>query len=181
LAQLYGLEIESDVQHNNALVKRLFKGLAKGHWCGKTVLVAWKHEFLGGLAQQLGCVDCPVDYPEPVFDEVWQLKYVYDVGGTQVIQSSRMKPTAGPGTESKTVRRALKRKKVRKGATKRVRKEAASSTPLKTWSVYSTITAQNFDPLKFSFSAGDYTNGSPGGKWFHSHDTGSKTPNEGEM
>jgi len=183
LANRYGLKIQSDVEHNNGLVKKIFKGLASGHWCGKTVLVSWKHEYLASLAEQLGCSDCPDAYPDPSFDEVWQLKYVYDVLGTYIIQSSHMKPkattttTKGGQRERRELKSALKPNKSIESTT------TTTTTPQKKWSIYSTITAQNFDPLKFSLASGDYngdsSSSSAGGKWFRPEYAG--TPDEGEM
>jgi hypothetical protein len=178
LANKYGLKIDSDVKHNEALAKRIFKELAKGHWCGKTVLVSWKHEYLGALAQQLGCVDCPFDYPDAVFDEVWQLKYVYDVDGTSVVKLSHLlQPGSEPTTTSSnnSTRRTLKKRRTRR------KTPAATSSSLKKWSVYSTVTHQNFDPLKFSFSSGDYISGSSSGNWLKGRDSVESSQGGDEM
>ena len=167
LANHFGLQVESDIGSNNRMVKTVFHGLSSGDWCGKSVVISWKHELFGTLAQDLGCPDCPLTYPDQEFDQVWQLKYVYDVAGTPIIQNSRMHPTSPtPALRQSTpnndnLRRTLKRKKV------------DDVLPTKTWSVYSTIVQQNFDPLKFSFAVGDYNGGSQGGKWFQ--------PSDGEM
>ena len=171
LASKYGLKIESDVHHNIGLTKDLFKGLTTGKWCGKTVLVSWKHEYMASLARNLGCADCPDTYPDTVFDEVWEFKYVFDVAGTAVIQDShRLKESAGTAVPNNKGRRALRRKKSRR-----------STGPQKMWSVYSTITQQNFDPLKFSYASGDYTDGSPGGKWYQPRPQEGSASTEGEM
>jgi hypothetical protein len=63
------------------LVAHLTKGLKKGDFCGKVVLVAWKHSQIGYLAHHLGCgtmQGCPGDYHGKSFDEVWQLRFVHD-------------------------------------------------------------------------------------------------------
>lgn len=167
LANKFGLQVQSDIGNTNHMVKTIFSGLASGGWCGKAVIVSWKHELFGNLAHQLGCLDCPFTYPDQEFDEVWQLKYVYDVAGTPIIQNSRVHtttptpPLSHPSPNNK-LRRELKKKRDEK-----------PPLPTKKWSVYSTIAHQNFDPLKFSFSVGDYSGEPQGGKWYE--------PNEGEM
>ncbi len=166
LANKYGLQVESNIGNTNHMVKNIFNGLASGSWCGKTVVVSWKHELFGNLAHAMGCFDCPYTYPDQVFDEVWQLKYVYDVAGTPIILNSHMHtttptPPLSHSTPNNKLRRDLKKKK------------DVKPLPTKTWSVYSSITQQNFDPLKFSFAVGDYDGGSQGGKWYK--------PNDGEM
>lgn len=164
LANKYGLLIESDFPDNKSMSKRLFKGIAEGDWCGRAVVVSWRHSYLGGLAQQLGCIDCPDDYPDHMFDEVWQLKYVYGVNGTPVIQTSHKHPEiptpplSHSSAENSNVRRELKKKR--------------GIMSDKKWSVYSTITRQNFDPLKHSFQVGDYDGSQTGGKWFSSESEG---------
>lgn len=164
LANHFGLQVESDIGSNNHMVKTIFHGLSSGKWCGKSVVISWKHELFGTLAEDLGCYDCPLTYPDQEFDQVWQLKYVYDVAGTPIIQSSRMHPTTPTPPLSQStpnndnLRRDLKRKKL------------DTDAPTKMWSVYSTIVQQNFDPLKYSFAVGDYDGGSQGGKWFQPSD-----------
>lgn len=177
LANQHGLEIESDFRDNKHMSKRLFQGLSTGEWCGKVVVVSWRHEFLGDLAQKLGCVDCPDSYPDRVFDEVWQLKYVYDVEGTLIIQKSHMHPTwptpplMASSPNHNKLRRELK--------TKKNKKKEDHTMPDKKWSVYSTVTNQNFDPLRFSFTVGDYEGEKFGGKWYVAME--GANPTEGEM
>ena len=167
LANKYGLGIESDFPDNIHMAKRLFQGLSTGDWCGTVVVISWKHSFFGDLAQQLGCVDCPDDYPDRAFDEVWQLKYVYDVEHTPIIQASLAQPT-NPTPRISTFPSPKRQEHLRRELkkTKKEKREGKRAMPDKRWSVYSSITNQNFDPLKFSASVGDYDGGIKGGKWF---------------
>jgi hypothetical protein len=179
LANQYGLEIESDFPNNKHMSKRLFQGLSTGDWCGKAVVVSWRHEYLGDLAQKLGCVDCPDHYPDRIFDEVWQLKYVYDVRGTPIIQTSHMHPTTPtrPPLSSSSPNAHRLRRELMTKANKKTKD--IPTMPDKKWSVYSTITHQNFDPLKFSFTVGDYGGGTMGGKWYEPIE--GEEPSSGEM
>jgi hypothetical protein len=156
LADEFGLQIYSDYQTNDDLAHHFFKKVASGEMCGKTAIAAWKHDMIGDLARKLGCHDCPGFFPDQ-FDEVWQLKYVYDVEGTALIQQKH-------GIQKPNVRT--------------LRKKHAYNPDGRSWSVYSTVTSQHFDPLKFSYSIGDYDGSPSGGKWFAA-DEGAV--DEGEM
>ena len=49
--------------------------------CGKLAVIVWKHSEIGKLARRLGCgpeQGCPIDYKGKNFDEIWQLRYVYN-------------------------------------------------------------------------------------------------------
>ena len=145
LADKYGLPIHSEFSSSKEVSEDYFRKLSKGDMCGKVALVSWRHDMIPALADDLACFDCPSIYQE-TFDEVWILKYVYNVEETSVWKLKY-------GLESPSTRRGLHKK----GRTKE---------QIPTWSVYSTITYQNFDPLKFSSDAGDYNGHSSGGNWF---------------
>jgi hypothetical protein len=160
LANKYGLPIQADYGSNTKLVKHMFHRIASGEMCGKLALVSWKHDMIGDLARTLACPTCPRFYPEDVYDEVWQLKYVYDVQGTAVI--SAVNHNHGIPTNNNGDDRQLRKKH-----------HKSNNDDKREWTVYSTITKQNFDPLKFSFRVGDYDGSASGGSWF--------APDDGEM
>ena len=162
LARKHGLKIRKNFTSNSELSKDFFERVASGNMCGKVALASWNHEMIGDLAKTLGCPDCPRDFPESSFDEVWQLKYVYHVKGTEVAKANN--------GETSSDRRKLTKKYHHKKHRKK--QHSIPEKPSK-WSLYSSVTQQNFDPLKFSFSVGDYSGSESGGKWF--------TMDEGEM
>ena len=155
LASKFGLEINSQFTSNEDVVKDYFRQLATGSMCGKVALLSWKHELMGDLAELFGCPDCPSSYPEDSHDEVWQLKFVYQVLKTNVRLeksfSSSEEPT--PDMSNEGGRRQLRKKH---------KHHHSSDAP---WSVFFSRTYQNFDPLKFSYSVGDYDGSPSGGHW----------------
>lgn len=64
------------------LAKAILTNMKTGNLCGKLIVISWKHSLIGHLAHKLGCgpkEGCPVDYKGKVFDDVWQIKYVYRI------------------------------------------------------------------------------------------------------
>jgi hypothetical protein len=145
LANKTGLEIKSDYKLNSDLATDILEDIASGELCGKTVVVGWKHEFIGQLARSLACHECPRNFPN-LFEPIWQLKYVYDVKGTELYTR------INSGEEAVHGNRQLRKKK-------------HTRLP-RNWSVYWTELAQDFDPLKFGNSVGDYAgNSTVAGNW----------------
>lgn len=190
LSNEYGLEIQSNMTGNKDMTAAIMSGLSTGHWCSKLVVVSWKHDKMGDLARRLGCSDCPTEYPDGIFDTVWQLKYVYDVGNLPVIrafyaqaQQQYSEEAATPSndrvlavsdadegetqptpTSSHRVLKKLLKKKKGKGRTHQKKQKIGNG---KRWSVYSSVLHQDFDPLQFSAKSGDYDGTSlSGGSWF---------------
>jgi hypothetical protein len=143
LAQKTGLEIKSDYTLNPDLSTDILEDIASGALCGKTVVVSWKHEYIGQLARGLACHECPRSFP-PLFDPIWQLKYVYDVKGTELY------------TRINSGDEALQNRQLRHKKHKRLPRN---------WSVYWTDRSQSFDPLKFGNSVGDYKGNKVAGNW----------------
>lgn len=141
LAEKFGLDLNEEYSTNADLANDIFEHISSGEMCGKTTVVSWKHEMIGPLAGLLACEECPREYPNQ-FDQVWQLKYVYDVGGTTIFQ------------------------KINSGENTMLRQNPGQ---MKSWSVYYTAVKQEFDPLKYSNSVGDYIEG--GGIGAHWSDT----------
>ena len=131
LANKFGLDLNEEYSTNTDLADDVLEHISSGEMCGKTTVVSWKHEMIGPLAGLLACVDCPKEYPNQ-FDQVWQLKYVYDVGGTAIFQ------------------------KINSGENTMLRQNPGQ---VKSWSVYYTSVKEEFDPLKYSNSVGDYIEG----------------------
>lgn len=66
------------------LADKIHSDLLAGELCGRLAVVAWKHDYIPLLAENLGCgpLDgCPMYYDPADFDTVWQLKFVYDTPG----------------------------------------------------------------------------------------------------
>lgn len=176
MARQFGLEINYDVTGNKDIAIEVMDNLSTGDWCGEAIVVSWKHDKIGDLAKRLGCVDCPAEYPDGVFDTVWQLKYVYDALNTPVVQAFQrayydndfVNLNASSGLQHgqpTSTRRELKKGKKHKRPTHTA--SADVDRPQRQWSVYSTITHQGFDPLHFSAKVGDYAAASgAGGQWF---------------
>ena len=154
LATKYGLKINSDVTGNDQVVKDYFSRLSRGKMCGKVALVCWRQDLIAPLAEDLACFDCPSIYREDEFDEAWMLKFVYNVEGTAILNDKNTLESSAGG-------RDLKKKKHEKN------KNEGEIAQQRTWSVYSSITKQNFDPLKFSNDSGDYGGSPVGGKWLN--------------
>jgi hypothetical protein len=142
LATKLGLEINSVYSNEGHLADDFFTHLSSGAMCGQTALVSWKHSLIPDLARALGCADCPEVFPDE-FDPVWQLKFVHDVLGTDIFQQ---------------------RYEIVNDDKRELKKHKASSSPHQ-WTVFSTVTKQNFDPLIFSHTSGDYEGSLIGGKW----------------
>ena len=177
LAKKYGLKIESKFKSNGDLIEKFEKQLRSGDLCGKLVLASWKHEYIVDLATKLNCPNCPQVYDADEFDEVWQLKYVYNaIPINQSIEddddvddaTSNNKNNDPPFLPQSPQGRTLLRKH------KKQRPAANSLTlPSKKWSIYFSKSNQGFDPLKFSHMSGDYDGSSKvGGKWLSDFDDG---------
>ncbi len=98
---------------------------------------------------------CPNSYPDDEFDQAWQLKYVFhpivpDL--EEVEDDNSMLPTKAVMNTTVFPHRLL---------------VSASHKLQKGWSIFATVTKENFDPLSFSKQAGDYPeSGTPsGGRW----------------
>jgi hypothetical protein len=65
----------------NDLAKYITKTIQDGKLCGQLIVVSWKHSRIPHLARHLGCgpkQGCPLEYPGRSFDQVWEIKFVYD-------------------------------------------------------------------------------------------------------
>mmetsp|Transcript_626 Transcript_626/g.1081 ORF Transcript_626/g.1081 Transcript_626/m.1081 type:complete len:340 (-) Transcript_626:52-1071(-) len=167
LAQKAGVPVNDEYWDSAKLAKVLLEDIASGDMCGKTILISWKHEFIGKLARNLACHECPRRYPN-LFEPIWQLKYVYDVKGTELYQSiNRGLDTIAVDTSSEPGEPVPPKEEdgpERKLRQLKKKKKAHHRLP-RNWSVYFTDVNQNFDPLAFSQSVGDYTGNAVAGKW----------------
>lgn len=116
--------------------------------CGHVVVVSWKHEFLPEVAAYIGCgpkQGCWKRYPGKEYDEVWQIKYVYEpsapvplkdrLNGMEhlIIDESNILP---PWDMMESHKHSAKEKQK--------------------WGIYGSKTYENFDSLRFSHQAGAY-------------------------
>lgn len=79
LSKEIGIDILSNytAKQTDQLADHVFERLASGKMCGKIAVICWKHSHIPSLAQALGWTRAPKHYPGHSFDEVWQIKYVY--------------------------------------------------------------------------------------------------------
>jgi hypothetical protein len=155
LANKLGLEINSQFRNNRDMTEDYFTQVSSGNLCGQTTVVSWEHSVIPDLAQTLGCTDCPGVFPEQ-YDPVWQLKFVYNVLGTNIVQEHHDAVSIKKGKKQVHGDRKLKKKR---------QSHSNSNSSRPQWTVFSTVTSQNFDPLKFSHISGDYEGSPKGGKW----------------
>lgn len=143
-----GVPIEEATQKD--LVHTYFKLLQSGEMCGKLTVASWKHSYIVEMAKMLGCEEidgCPPEFPETSFDQVWQLKYVYYPFAADDLEEEQ------DYLHNNTHRRDLRSREIL---------ESSAG-----WRVFGTVSQQGFDPLAFSYKAGDYpVGGAPvAGKW----------------
>ena len=118
LANKFGLYINADYPTNNELVDDVFHLIGTGQTCGKLIVINWRHHMIPNLAKKLGCINCPIEYPQDSFDQVWEMKYVWDVHKTNVYRKSNgditvpssASTSTSTNNNSNNLRRQLKKK-----------------------------------------------------------------------
>eukprot|EP00189_Rhodosorus_marinus_P005438 CAMPEP_0113956232 /NCGR_PEP_ID=MMETSP0011_2-20120614/1923_1 /TAXON_ID=101924 /ORGANISM="Rhodosorus marinus" /LENGTH=202 /DNA_ID=CAMNT_0000966307 /DNA_START=234 /DNA_END=842 /DNA_ORIENTATION=- /assembly_acc=CAM_ASM_000156 len=76
LARNLSLPVTTRFRKNQALASFLLGSVFGGAWCGKTVLVCWKHSLLAPLAGMLGCAtEKCATWDENDFDSVWTFDF----------------------------------------------------------------------------------------------------------
>mmetsp|Transcript_47 Transcript_47/g.90 ORF Transcript_47/g.90 Transcript_47/m.90 type:complete len:389 (-) Transcript_47:161-1327(-) len=145
-------------QVSNAFFTQLQQHLDE--MCDTVTVIAWKHAFIPLLAAALGCgpeEGCPGYYPNDTFDQVWELKYVYEpeepddeVEKLFAKQSKLIADDYGllaMQLEAAAVATAEVQKDGKdvqsQGENDDRNKEASNG-----WAVYGSITQQRFDPLQ---------------------------------
>ena len=83
LSQKTGVDVDASYNTDSErdLIEHLGSLLKRGDLCGKVAVIVWKHSSSGRLAHKLGCghgQGCPDEYRGKFFDEIWQLRFVYD-------------------------------------------------------------------------------------------------------
>jgi len=149
-----GLEIHSNYtsNENKKLANEIFKDLRDGSMCGQLAVISWKHSCMHTLAIDLGWDRAPRRYHGSTFDEIWEIKYVY-------------KPLAVlKDVEAQEDSILINNRELRSRKKKKVKQNAIGD-----WSIYGTITHQNFDPLEYSYISNDYPNSGKknGGNWLN--------------
>jgi hypothetical protein len=74
LANSLGLKINTPYARDE--VKDLANSiLSNSDYDGKMVLICWEHNMIPKLAHKLGVEPKPADWPDAVFDQVWEIDY----------------------------------------------------------------------------------------------------------
>jgi hypothetical protein len=77
LAESLGLKIKSEYTRDE--IKPLVKKIMKSRkYDGKTVLICWEHRRISKLVHRLGVDPKPADWPDDVFDQVWEIDFAGD-------------------------------------------------------------------------------------------------------
>jgi len=160
LADKYHLDVVIS-DDSSALADDYFDRLMSGEMCGKVALASWKHSLISKLCETLGNNMCPSDYPEDSFDQVWQLKFVYDPSNSPVITQAHLRHSNQPHKKH--------------DATLSSRSGKKYDSPGQ-WYSYLAVTQQGFDPLQYSAKFGDYGAGNQQHPALSQHDTLQGTP-----
>jgi len=145
LAKKIGVTINSKYADTlldmDGLATELFDELSSGNMCGKIAVIAWSHEYIPDLAQQLGCgpkLGCPLQYDSNSYDDVWSIKYVYspDKLGDLIYDEAHVE---------------------------------ADESLFTGWDLFGTPVRQEFDPLRLSALVDDYDSEGVdvGGNWIN--------------
>lgn len=140
IALKLGLSINSDFKEGQdvQLATHVFQKMQTGKTCGKVVVISWTHRSLPQLAAAFGCGTFTQEHGG----------CPYRFPEDSFDQVWMLKYVYEPSSVLET--------------NKKHKKHASHE-----WAMYSTVTQMGFDPLQFSFQAGDYPHGgkSSGGAW----------------
>ena len=151
-------ESETVKKHKNDTVE-------ENPYCGQVIVIAWKHDNIPEVAAALGCgpdQGCPLEYPDDDYDLVWQLRFVHEPPAPKnevpwlVHQDSPFLIDDSGHLLSQQQRKQLDAAYVidgyngpsKNGTGNPFRKHISQS---RGWTVYGTVTNQNFDPLQASY------------------------------
>mmetsp|Transcript_1037 Transcript_1037/g.1300 ORF Transcript_1037/g.1300 Transcript_1037/m.1300 type:complete len:384 (-) Transcript_1037:163-1314(-) len=194
LALESGLEINSNYTSHESkkLANDIFHDLRDGSLCGRLVVVSWKHSRMNELALDLGWGKAPYKYKGSMYDQIWQIKFVYkpqtfldnknnnnnpqkgevpdddkqdytaDLTPTTSVPIT-LEPTLAPPATPQTTFNLTPDDSKRNLK----KKKPEENPPVEGWMVYGSVTYQNFDPLGYSYMSGDYPDGGKktGGGW----------------
>lgn len=130
--------------HTRRDANEIFAQLRSGELCGKLVVICWKHSHMSQLARALGWVLAPSHYPKSSFDQVWQIKYVYQPPVLYAVDHKAHKKKA---------------KKSHKAAKKEAKHKREMEIASDGWVLYGSVEYQHFDALSYSYKSGDYPEG----------------------
>ena len=149
LSYKIGVDINSkySTRHTQEAAQEIFHELRSGNLCGKLTVFAWKHSHMPQLAHALGWKDAPSHYPSKNFDQVWQIKYVYDPPAIYKVHKHKSTSTSNTATA------------IHSNGGERHSDRILKQSKSPEWVVYGHISYQNFDPLTFGFVSGDYPHG----------------------
>jgi hypothetical protein len=176
------------------LAQDIIELLQSGILCGQVVVVSWRQDLIPGLAQDLGCGPkngCPSVYPEDEFDQVWQLRYVFSVktGLTHDEKEHETKIGAHASLHDEPYGNTTTKydddddRENDDSKSTRQRRRLRAAVDVRGWDVYATVSQQNFDPLAYSYSVGDFPlAGTPKGARWKATTTGySRNPGNDEI
>ena len=140
-------------------------------YCGQVIVIAWKHNSMPEVAAALGCgpdQGCPLEYPDDDYDLVWQLRFVHEPPAPKnevpwlVHEDSPFLIDDSYHLLSQQQRKQLDAAYIIDGYngpstndTGNPYGEHISQSP--GWTVYGTVTKQNFDPLHASYQQSKHT------------------------
>ena len=78
LADLIGEPVDARTHSTRPTAARLARAIARGRYCGASVLVCWKHSYIVKLLEQLGCGEeqgCPAKWSRKDFDTIVSVQY----------------------------------------------------------------------------------------------------------
>ncbi|KAI2501987.1 hypothetical protein MHU86_12470 [Fragilaria crotonensis] len=98
MATEFHLNIDAsyDTHHTADLAAKMFQLMDNGELCGKMAVASWKHSDIATLANVMGCTNangCPTAYPSNMYDEVWELNFVYHKSTSLATKHGGMQPS----------------------------------------------------------------------------------------
>ena len=179
VANKTGLSIDSQYNDERPLANHILQTFYEdqaGPPCGEIIAIAWKHSGMNALAQALGWQDAPDNYPKYVFDQVWQLQYVFTdtTMATTTTTIEAVTTTTTTMTEVSTTVNDSNQTDYEDAVMndddddailvdddsidsfnrthhhKHKKKKKKGKKEI-SWVVYGTVTQQNFDPLQYSY------------------------------
>lgn len=171
--------VVTEIADQASFAEQYFALLQSGELCGKVTLVSWEHVLIPELALDLACGPnngCPGVYPDESFDEIWQLIYVFhpdeykspdeeakedelkNTSNIPIVEENGDDDVDGEEEDDYTVEHddyhtnGTHRRRLRKRKHHAVRPHYSKYG----WSVYATVTYQNFDPLAYNKKIGNY-------------------------
>jgi hypothetical protein len=134
------------------------------YYCGQVFVVAWKHASIQDVAAALGCganQGCPNSYPDEEFDLVWQLRFVHEPPAPEdevpwLVDQKSSLIVDDYNLLSQEQEQEYEHE-LFDPATKDKNSPYRHKSHSPGWTVYGTVTNQNFDPLHVSYHQQQFT------------------------